>query len=92
MATQGQKKKCEMYRVPAHLVESGVAPDWALGISSFFLRRSAIGGVGAAVEEYETYKGKNERVKVTCVTMQELLKQYQVGRVDLLQVDAEGRL
>jgi hypothetical protein len=38
------------------LVDSGAVPDWARGVGSFFDDRTAVGGIGAAAQDYETYR------------------------------------
>ena len=81
---------CRMLRVPADLVDAGDAPDWALGVSSFFESRSAVGGKGATAQDFATYSSKQQLVNVTCMTLGELLASYAVSHVDFLQVDAEG--
>lgn len=83
-------QKCEMLRVPPELVDSGEAPDWALGVASFFSDRTAVGGVGAAPQDYETYRNLQVRQEVTCVTLPELLASHAVKRIDYFQVDAEA--
>ena len=81
---------CRMLRVPADLVDAGDAPDWALGVSSFFESRSAVGGKGATAQDFATYSSKQELVNVTCMTLGGLLASYGVSHLDFFQVDAEG--
>ena len=88
VAITDPEQECEMIRVPPEVVDAGDAPDWALGVSSFFESRSAVGGVGASRQDFETYVEKLERTRVTCVTLPELLEQYEVAKIDWFQVRA----
>jgi len=93
VAVTDPEQKCEMIRVPPALVDSGEAPDWALGVSSFFDSRSAVGGVGASKQDFATYVEKLERTSVSCITLPALLARYDVAYIDWFQVLASlGRL
>ena len=88
VAITDPEQECEMIRVPPEVVDAGDAPDWALGVSSFFESRSAVGGVGASRQDFETYVEKLERTRVMCVTLPDLLEQYEVAKIDWFQVRA----
>ena len=62
-----QRDSLNKHPFPRTSLFTGDAPDWALGVSSFFDSRSAVVGQGASHEDFSTYASKQQRVNVTCV-------------------------
>ena len=84
-------------RIPINIVEKGLAPIWAKGISSFYDNRNAIGGMGGLLygrkmdeKSFESYKKYIVQENVNCITLEKLISKYNVTKVDVLQIDTEG--
>jgi FkbM family methyltransferase len=80
----------ELYSVPLEVVDSGNAPDWALGISSFYQDRNAIGGRGIGEDAYLAIKDHVRRLEVSCVPLMSLIDKYHIDAIDIIQIDTEG--
>lgn len=80
----------EMYRIPTAVVEAGELPDWALGISSFYNDRNALGGKKVDEQTKELIQSKTIRESVQCISFDSVLRDYAVKEMDLLQIDTEG--
>jgi FkbM family methyltransferase len=79
-----------MLRVRRQAVQDGAVPVWAEGLASFYPERNALGGVGVSPELRATLLGNAQHETVACVTFRTLAERYDLPRIDLLQVDAEG--
>ncbi len=79
-----------MYRIPSELVEAGSLPDWALGISSFYTDRNAIGGKKVDEATHAALKAARVEELVTCKSFQTALDELEYDALDLLQIDTEG--
>lgn len=82
--------KREMFRIPTEVVEAGELPDWALGISSFYNDRNALGGKKVDAQTKELIQAKTVRESVQCMSFASVLRNYAVTEIDLLQIDTEG--
>lgn len=71
-----------MHRVAMERVTDGSVPRWGNGLASFYKDRTALG-----FEAIEPFVYEEE---VVCLTLSSLLAQYQVGKIDVMQIDAEG--
>lgn len=80
----------EMYTVTPDSIARFHLPKWALGISSLFPDRNAIGGVECPVSSYKAIQPHVVRQAVSCCTLQEVLDRHRINHIDLLQIDAEG--
>ncbi len=79
-----------MYRIPRDHVEQERIPEWALGISSFYNDRNALGGKQVDVATRQLIDELVVSQTVRCTTFEHLLDEYAVSHVDLLQIDTEG--
>ncbi|GAA6141014.1 FkbM family methyltransferase [Hydrogenophaga sp. 5NK40-0174] len=79
-----------MYRIPAQVVEDGTLPDWALGISSFYTDRNAIGGKKVDEATHDVLKSVRVEETVLCKSFQTALDELGFASLDLLQIDTEG--
>ena len=79
-----------IYRVPLHVVETGLVPDWAAGISSFYNDRNAIGGVRTDPGEFARISPLITEEAVDCVPLHHLLHKHDISRIDVVQIDTEG--
>ena len=79
-----------LYRIPQKHVQSGVIPEWALGISSFYNDRNAIGGAKVDDEMFKLIKSIRVEEYVDCISFNTLLTNYRFDYLDLLQIDTEG--
>lgn len=57
-------------------------PLWAAESASLYLDRTALG--------WEKFKQDIQRINVPCCTLQFLFDKYQIDKIDVLQIDAEG--
>lgn len=71
-----------MYRLPAELLAKEDTPKWGVGTSSFYKDRNAL--------TFDEVKDHIIETQVPCTTLQALLSQHNVERIDLLQIDTEG--
>lgn len=79
-----------MYRVAPEAVRQGLVPDWAEGISSFFLDKNALGGRGIHDEDFQKILPHIITERVACDTFGSILEKNKVEKIDVLQVDTEG--
>ena len=79
-----------MYRIPKDRVEQEIIPEWALGISSFYNDRNALGGKQVDDETRQLLDAHMQQQRVQCTTFRQLLDEYAISQVDLLQIDTEG--
>lgn len=82
VAIAGHSGTVKMHRVPSERVAEGSVPRWGLGAASFYTDRNALG-----FDEVREFVVAEE---VPCMTLPELLASYNVERIDVLQIDAEG--
>lgn len=80
----------KMKRVPLKFVENGFVPEWALGISSFYDDRNALGGVRVNDEDFNRIRSVLVEEEVNCLTVAQLLEKHDIKQIDILQIDAEG--
>src|ERR1043166_4307016 len=81
LAIHNSNREMNIYRVDPGRLERQELPIWAKGIASFNQAHHELSGTpgDCIIEE-----------KVQCITFNELLTDYQVQEVDLLQIDTEG--
>lgn len=79
-----------MTRVDRDAALSGAVPLWAEGLGTFHPERNALGGVGVGPDLHAALLGAARRETVSGVTLATLSERHGLGRIDLLQVDAEG--
>ena len=79
-----------MYRVAPEAIRQGLVPDWAEGISSFFLDKNALGGRGVPNEDFQKILPHIIATRVACDTLSSILEKNKVERIDVLQIDTEG--
>lgn len=79
-----------MLRVRRQAVLDGAVPLWAEGLGSFHPERNALGGVGVGPDLHAALLAHADEVPVACLTLRSLAGRYDLRRLDLLQVDAEG--
>jgi FkbM family methyltransferase len=80
----------EMLRVRRQAVLDGLVPVWVEGLSSFLPNRNALGGCGVSPDLHATLCRHMQVESVMCLTLRSLAERYEIPRIDLLQVDAEG--
>lgn len=80
----------EIHRVPLHLIDSGVVPSWAAGISSLYPDRNAIGGKRTPAEDFAKIRDHIEKLGVRGEPLPSILARHRIERIDLLQIDTEG--
>lgn len=74
--------KTTMHRVAAQHIDNNEVPKWARGVSSIYNNRNAL--------DFEAIRPYVVQQKVACTTLPDLLSQYEVATIDLLQIDTEG--
>lgn len=79
-----------MTRIRRQAIAEGAAPLWAEGLGTFFPERNALGGIGLTAEQHAAMMVHAERQPVTCMSLASLAQRYELSRLDLLQIDAEG--
>jgi FkbM family methyltransferase len=72
-------------RKTLYTVNGGDAPEWCRGLASF--RRDVILKHSTLLPDLERRLNSEE---VECVTFNDLLDEYQIEKIDLLQIDVEG--
>lgn len=77
-------------RVPLDAVDSGLVPDWAAGISSFYTDRNAIGGLRTDPVEFARLRPHLVQETVDCVPLSLLFERHSIDRIDVVQIDTEG--
>lgn len=80
----------EIHRVPLHLIDAGVVPSWAAGISSLYPDRNAIGGKRTPAEEFAKIRDHIAKQRVRGEPLPSILARHRIERIDLLQIDTEG--
>lgn len=71
-----------MHRIPTDNIVNKDVPKWGLGAASLYADRNALG--------FDAVRPFVVQEEVICVTLPQLLQSYDIGRVDILQIDAEG--
>ncbi|MBL8386760.1 MAG: FkbM family methyltransferase [Hydrogenophaga sp.] len=89
-AIDTQEGSREMYRIPQSVVNQGQLPDWALGISSFYNDRNALGGKKIDAATRALVEANTVREAVPCTTFERVLAEHHIAEIDLLQIDTEG--
>lgn len=89
-AIDTQEGSREMYRIPQSVVNQGQLPDWALGISSFYNDRNALGGKKIDAATRALVEANTVREAVPCTTFERVLADHLITEIDLLQIDTEG--
>ncbi|MBU2977956.1 FkbM family methyltransferase [Alteromonas sp. C1M14] len=79
-----------LHKIPQKHIESGDIPEWALGISSFYNDRNALGGKQIDDETFEKLRAMMVEESVECTTFDTLLGKDHFAYLDLLQIDTEG--
>lgn len=79
-----------MWRVPVEAVESGLVPPWAMGISSLYDDRNAIGGNLVSDADFASIRKHLTTETVACSTFGQILSRHSFDTVDLVAIDAEG--
>ena len=77
-AIHSSEKEMLLYRVDPDKKEY---PDWAKGTASFYKNHHQLG----PVKESDIIEQK-----VQCLSLKDLVKEYQIKHIDLLQIDTEG--
>lgn len=89
-AIDTQEGSRQMYRIPQSVVNGGQLPDWALGISSFYNDRNALGGKKIDEATRVLVEAHTVRETVPCTTFERVLTEHRITEIDLLQIDTEG--
>jgi FkbM family methyltransferase len=89
-AVSESAEKQKMYRIPIGAVASGAAPDWAVGISSLYRDRNALGGHRVSSDDYRRIQHLITETEVNCIPFDRLVTKHGVDRIDVLQIDTEG--
>jgi FkbM family methyltransferase len=89
-AIDAEEGERHMFRIPQALVASGTLPEWALGISSFYNDRNALGGKKIDEATCALVQANTVREPVRCTTFARALTDHAIGSLDLLQIDTEG--
>src|SRR5580704_5727436 len=71
-------------------IDGDKIPNWALGISSLYDDRNAIGGQRVLQEEYSAISQHKKKIKVSCVPLSLLVEKHSIRNVDVIQIDTEG--
>ena len=78
-AIMDEEGEMEITTINPELVESGKVPHWANGVSTFYPEKNAM----------HTLEGSTKET-VVCKRLDTILSEYNVGNVDILQIDVEG--
>ena len=81
MAIHNSRKEMTIYRPDPIKMEQYGLPQWTKGIASFNKDHHKISGTPKDVMVEE---------KVSCISLNELIKKHQVAKIDLLLIDTEG--
>ena len=81
-AITDQNGPVEMHYIPHDTIQQADLPRWATGAASLYKDRNALGHA-----EYERYV---ETIEVKGQTLKDLIQSEGIGRIDILQTDAEG--
>ncbi len=81
LAVHNSNKEMTIYRTNPQIIEQGGLPEYTKGIASFDKNYHELSRIPkeAVIEQ-----------KVQCVSFNNLLKEHQITKVDLLQIDTEG--
>ena len=79
VAIHNSRKMISIYRVDPKRLDD--MPDWYKGTASFNIDHFKLSGISPDLIVKE---------EVECLSLNEMLDKYQVSKVDLLQIDAEG--
>lgn len=79
-----------MWRVPVEAVENGSVPHWAMGISSLYDDRNAIGGNLVSADDFASIRKHLITEPVACSTLARILSKHSFDTVDLVAIDTEG--
>jgi FkbM family methyltransferase len=69
-------------RIPPELLDNEDMPKWGVGASSFYTDRNALA--------FNNIKPLIQQEAVHCTPLPSLLHSFDIGQVDVLQIDAEG--
>lgn len=72
----------DFYRIRPEAIAEGLVPRWGHGASSLYLDRNALG--------WDHIRPHIITESLPCLALSDLLKIYNVERIDVLQIDAEG--
>jgi FkbM family methyltransferase len=81
LAVHNSNKEMTIYRADPTKIGWNKLPKWANGIASFNKDHHKKSGI---------HKEAIIKEKVQCISLNDLIKNYQVAKIDLLQVDTEG--
>ena len=79
-----------LHRVPVEIVLAHEGRAWAGGIATLFPERNLLGGKGASPEAAALFERIRTRVEVDCSTLERLIEDCAIERIDVFVVDAEG--
>lgn len=79
-----------MYRVPIDAVDRGLVPDWALGLSSFYPDRNALGGQRVTAEAFDRIAPLIVSEDVRCLPLDAIIHKHEFDQFDIVQIDTEG--
>ncbi|MER2520848.1 MAG: FkbM family methyltransferase [Bdellovibrionales bacterium] len=82
----------EMTRIDPQAIADGLLPAGALGISTMMPDRGLIGNTAGRMnaQEAELVERYKRVIRVPCCTMETLLREQKIERVDVLVIDTEG--
>lgn len=81
IAIHNTQREMTIYRANSADIDRGELPTWAKGIASFDPNHHAISEIDERFMIAET---------VRCTTLESLLREHDIGRLDLLHIDTEG--
>ena len=70
----------DIYTIDPRLVEQGLVPEWADGISTFNPDQTAM----------KSLRDYSYQEKVTCSTMEDVVTKHNIKNIDILHIDTEG--
>lgn len=82
--------KVTLNRIPKEVIDNGILPEWALGISSIYTNRNALGGKQVDDETLSLIKKHMISEEVDCITIESLIENNNLTNLDILQIDTEG--
>lgn len=82
LAVAGHSGEVPLHRVRPEAIAEGLVPGWGHGASSLYPDRNALG--------WDHVRPHVFTENVPCRTLPDLLLEYDVARIDVLQIDAEG--
>ena len=75
----------DFYQFPEHLESDPGFPKWATGMGSILEPFNSAGHANLKKKNFQM-----EKVKTSSLTLEDLIKKYNIQKIDLLQIDAEG--